>query len=159
MLELNPEKSAEVIKEWMFKHGDCIVNSTVWGKLYKAELIKKSYENVPDELQLGEDFVNFLNLIAITQKFVCVSQVYYNYMEFEKSMSHLRKISDFRKHECMTLHCRKLITEKYDIDDDIADKWCLQKTFGNIRSFGKSNGYDFQYYFIKNLPLCSERKS
>ena len=98
-IDFKSDNASDIVKEWMGDFDGCRLNSTVFGKLYKAEVIKKSYENVPDDMQLGEDIVNYLNLIGLLQKIVCMSNVYYNYYNNTNSLTHAKSVFNFGKRE------------------------------------------------------------
>ena len=61
---------------------------TVWSKIYKSELIKKAYFNVPDYLRVGEDNINMVYCVKLAQRIQLLPSALYAYNLFENSMAH-----------------------------------------------------------------------
>ncbi len=69
----------------------CAMTYSIWSKLYKADIIKKSYLSVPNEQNYGEDLVSLLICILISKVIIVSKDTYYFYRIRKKSMSHIEK--------------------------------------------------------------------
>lgn len=66
----------------------------MWSKLFKAELIKKSYMIVPDTQSVGEDWINIVECV-FQGKRVSIADIHtYHYTVRKGSLSNLESIDD-----------------------------------------------------------------
>lgn len=70
-------------------HCDSYLTNSIWSKLFKAELIRKSYSKVPDDQQFGEDVVCLCLCIMEARRIAMYRNAYYHYVIRAASMSHV----------------------------------------------------------------------
>lgn len=93
---------------------------SIWSKLFKKEIIKKSIEDINDECSYGEDMVCLLSTIVNSKKIIICDRAYYYYCIRSSSFSH--KIDK-----------RNVLKEVilYNNIVDMLKKYCLYDEFYN----------------------------
>lgn len=67
---------------------NCEISYNIWSKLFRAELLKKSYMQVPDNCSYGEDMINACICILESTKAVVLDETLYYYRVRSDSLSH-----------------------------------------------------------------------
>ena len=70
------------------------VTPSIWSKLFKSELIKRSFNQLSENLSLGEDLLNLYICIMECKKVALIDNTYYHYRIREGSLSHGNNIYD-----------------------------------------------------------------
>ena len=65
------------------------ISPSIWSKLFKADFIKKCYNNVLDNQQYGEDMICLFYCILEANRISLSKKTRYHYVVREKSLSHL----------------------------------------------------------------------
>lgn len=68
-----------------------IITYSIWSKLYRADIIRKSYKYVPEEQNYGEDLICLLMCIFYCSSVALCNNTNYCYRVRDQSMSHLDK--------------------------------------------------------------------
>lgn len=92
-----------------------IMNS-IWSKLFKAELVKKVYMQIPDAYSYGEDMVCFLGCIMECRSLFLYKKAFYHYRLRETSLSHANKLDLCAGESVCYIACGWLL-KKYGIYD------------------------------------------
>lgn len=126
--EFDVEQIKAIIESWIADRNKALIRDTIWTKLYKADIIKRSYAEVPEDISLGEDIINYIALFKYANRATTVSISFYNYYYRSDSLSHSKTIKNWRKEtEKLWLYTR-MIEEKYPyVDKKMLDVWCFQK--------------------------------
>lgn len=95
LIELTGNRK-EFLKNILLEKGNYITPSN-FSKLFKAELIKKSYDCVNINCSLGEDLLALCICILESKKISIIEGCYYHYRLRECSLSHKKDISDIKK--------------------------------------------------------------
>lgn len=86
------------LKEYVFSSDSSKwITSSIWSKLYKKELIKNCYEQVPNNQSYGEDLVCLIYCLMRCSSLAVIERNDYRYRIRETSMSHLSNRSLFYK--------------------------------------------------------------
>lgn len=123
------------------------ISPSIWSKVFKADLIKKSYEKVPDSMQYGEDLINLLYCVLNAKKMFRVENVFYHYNYRGDSMSHKKSVSYIRKELDLWKYCGEIVVKnagflsQEDMDRSLFQKFCL--AFQHLFS----NEFDVLQYF------------
>lgn len=72
------------------------VTPSIWAKLFRAELIKKSYMRISDTNQFGEDLINLSICVLESNKIALTDRAYYYYRVREDSLSHKKNSSGLK---------------------------------------------------------------
>ena len=84
----NDVEKEEVIIKLFFEKGKRL-SPSMWSKLYRRDFAIANYRYIPETLKYGEDVLFLFACIANSKKIKIVSDVYYNYIVRENSLSHI----------------------------------------------------------------------
>lgn len=134
--------------------GGMDIRPCIWSKIFKAEIIKDSYRNVPDAMQNGEDAINLLYCVLKAKKMLQVKEIFYHYNYREESMSHKKSVSYVRRELELWKYCGDIILnhDEYMMQKDI--DCCLFKKLYFAFQYLLSNEFEAIQYF--RFP-CIER--
>lgn len=71
------------------------VSHNLFNKLFRKEIVKKSYELVPNYQSFGEDWLCFVACICEKASVISVNRAYYNYRTRSNSLSHEYSINSY----------------------------------------------------------------
>lgn len=144
-----------ILESWMEDEANAPIRSTIWSKLYKSEVIKESYKDVPETMSLGEDLVNYINLFKVAQSAYVIPKPGYHYVYRQNSISHFYSIRILRNRNEMRGYISKLIEEKYPyINGKKLDIWFLIRSlseFHNIRFGGEMDMPNYEYSNVEDI--------
>lgn len=154
----NDEKK-KLIEGWLENSYSC-VTSTIWGKIYSRGTITNAYCSVPNDLNIGEDFANYVKIIANLSNVKIVSNPLYHYRIRNGSLS--RGTDDLKRgiqHDYITNYVfLELINSPLDVDRDILYKWL----FGRKKEYIMKNDMYFNEtylrYFFPNIEIFFGKK-
>lgn len=125
------------------------ITPSIWSKLFKAELIKKTYNQIPEQYSLGEDFLNVCICILECDRIAFIDEAHYHYRIRSGSLSHKNDIHDLKD-----------LINLYDGLNDILSSYGCYKQIANVADkflwdnllvyMDRINQYYFQishYYF------------
>lgn len=93
-LEKEEDKETFLKKYILDQDSEKYIFPSIWSKLFKAELIKKSYAIVPDTQSVGEDRINIVECVFQSKR-VSITDIHtYHYTVRKGSLSHLESIDD-----------------------------------------------------------------
>ncbi|EOS35260.1 hypothetical protein C808_05039 [Lachnospiraceae bacterium M18-1] len=135
------------------------ITPSIWSKLFKADLIKKTYDQVQDQYSLGEDFLNVCLCILECDKIMILDDPYYHYRIREGSLSHKNDIHDL--YDLFKLYTGLTdILSVYGYYNDL-EKTTDEFLWNNLLAYmDRINSYHFQiehYYFNEVKKLEGKR--
>lgn len=97
VIDLEKEEDKEIfLKDYVLNQdSDKYISPSIWSKLFKAELIKRSYEIVPDTQSMGEDWINIVECVFQSKRASIANIHAYHYVMRKGSLSHLESVDDF----------------------------------------------------------------
>lgn len=152
------EEKERIILTAVFGHDNYFVPS-IWSKLFKAQVIKECYSQVPDSAQYGEDLINLCICIDKCDKVVLLNEAYYHYryrgesITNEKNLNGLENIFKYYGNVCDVLTQYKCYGELKNL---ITERVCVNI----LRKIRAISGHDFQiaqYYFADTERLLGKR--
>lgn len=66
---------------------------SIWSKLFKTEVIIRSYMQIPKDIQFGEDWINLCICVLESSKVALMDKAYYHYRVRDDSLSHKQTLS------------------------------------------------------------------
>lgn len=72
---------------------DGYISPSIWSKLFRANVIKKSYIQISPNNRLGEDLINLCICILESSKVALIDKAYYHYRVRDDSLSHKKTSS------------------------------------------------------------------
>lgn len=120
-----------------------LITASIWSKIFKAELIKKCYSQVPDFQSFGEDMICLCACILESNKMVLAPKAFYHYTVRNDSLSNNKDVKNLiNEYGLYNALCNLL--KEYDIYIDIEDimNSFLKHNIWNCMS--QISKYDFQ---------------
>lgn len=109
------------------------ITPSIWSKLFRSNLIKEIYANVPDSQPYGEDLLCLCECILKCDTFGVISDAYYNYLKRGDSICNEKKIDNIQR-EMRLYETLKRLFEKYGLYAEIHDS--------------------LERFYLKNLLTC-----
>lgn len=132
---------------------------SIWSKVFKADLIKKCYEKVPDERQYGEDVINLIYCISEAALICQVDKVYYHYIYRGGSISRSKSFDQIEKYYGLWQFCGQLIL---DIDglahSQEIDKMLFHKLRAELIDWNDDADLRIQRYVFPEIEMLFEKK-
>ena len=121
IISFNKNELAYQISEFIFGYttDPCMVPS-ICVKLFKTELIRESYAQVPDSADYGEDLICLCNCIMKNPKVFITDEPYYHYVIRDKSINHDTDILSLAKIGNLYATLQELF-KKYEIWNLVGD--------------------------------------
>lgn len=103
------------------------ISPSIWSKLFRKDLIEKSYFPLPDGRQYGEDLLCLILSILQSKRIVLKKKAFYHYVTSHTSLSRLNDMDYFIQETELNHHVIKVI-QNYD-------RPCYEKLKGDICCF------------------------
>ena len=111
-----------------------IMTFSIWSKLFKRELIIKSYQKVPDSQSYVEDMLALLACVMESDSIYMKKKAYYHYVYRNSSMTNENWIKIMRS--LGTLHiCIQNLLKEYDTYDKLSsqiEQWLQMQIINNM---------------------------
>lgn len=88
VIDISQDKHLFINRYVLSRNNGEFISHSVATKLFKAELIKESYAEVPDYISGGEDLINLIVCLLRAKKLSMVNASYYNYNNRLSSLVH-----------------------------------------------------------------------
>lgn len=135
------------------------ITPSIWSKLFRAELIRKSFSQIPDDCVFGEDLANLCICILECNKAVFLNRSYYHYRIRESSLSHKSHLEMMKR--MVKLHddlCKMLLP--YDKGEKIKEVLDGYLWWNFLEHMEKASPSKFQiekYYFPDPMKLYGKK--
>lgn len=150
-----------IIESWIVDRDKALIRSTIWTKLYKADIIKKSYAEVPDEMPLGEDVINYIALFKYANRATVISKSFYHYNYRSDSLSHSRSITirNWRKENEKLGLCTRMIEKYYPyVNGSMLDVWYFQMGLVGFNRIQVDDDWRMPLYKCTNIDNLQNRR-
>ena len=128
------------------------ISPSIWSKLFKADLIKKSHNHIPNDCSFGEDLLSLCNCIFECNRIAITSDYYYYYRVRNGSLSHKSDIHDLERVFKLYQYLCNIFSHynSYPYLDDLADEFLWIKL---LTYMDRISGYNFQIsrFYFKNV--------
>lgn len=152
-------RESELVEKWMTER-EMLIGSQIFTKLYRRKLFETCYEQVPDDMSNGEDFVFFVLLMKMVKKVSSIDQCLYHYRVREDSLSHRKNgIELLLKEDKLTAYLTTVITDLYpSIENHIIEDWVLKRKLSQLRSALKQYNFDLPYYRYRDIGKLFDKR-
>lgn len=106
-----------------------ILSPSIWSKLFAADLIKKCYEQVPDDCCYGEDFICLGYCFLECKKIVLRQRAFYHYVIRNDSITHIHVIDRISKESYLYRKFYEIL-RKYNVEEYLEEK--IKEYFGHV---------------------------
>lgn len=137
---------------------DGYITPSIWSKLFRAKVIKKSYMQISSNNQIGEDLINLCICVLESSKVALMDKAYYHYRIRDDSLSHKKTSSGIED----TLKMYKGICEalkSYDCYQELED--CMNIFLGyRLLEYVDGIGHFFQVekYFFQDVNILEGKR-
>lgn len=159
IFEMTDHIRNEIIDKWMTSPESCVIRNALWCKLFKADFIRKTYKDVPNNMIIGEDCITFPFLIKYAKRITCVGRQFYHYRDRGNSLVHERSISFIRYRLRYADHLCELIDSMFpSIKKSQLEMWYF--SYLNRFALDLSNGSDWVRcrYRIKDVSEITKQR-
>lgn len=125
--DLTEEIRSKLLANWLSDEEGALLLSTIWTKLYDAQLIKEAYKSVPDEMNLGEDKISFLYMMKRVTKIAVSDWTFYHYRNRVGSLSHSKGVRNYIKVSKMLNYCYDYISSNFKVEEKVLNRWYYMK--------------------------------
>lgn len=136
-----------------------IMTFSIWSKLFKRELIIKSYQKVPDSQSYGEDMLALLACVMESDSIYMKKKAYYHYVYRNSSMTNENWIKIMRS--LGTLHiCIQNLLKEYDTYDKLSsqiEQWLQMQIINNMLTIPKPCFCVQRYFYPDIMSLRGKR--
>lgn len=132
---------------------------SIWSKLFKRNVIKKAYANVPDSASYGEDLICFCELIGSSKKIVLLNKSYYHYIVRSNSISNAKGNDKLEKEIELYLNVRNTISKYVEIkelEEELQGYLRTHMIVGIEKSV--ANNFWFQKFSMSNPEITRNKK-
>lgn len=142
--------ASKLLHSWM--NGRPCIGSQIWNKLYRSELFRLCYQNVPDDRNFGEDQIFFIHLLNNMKNFKVLPACLYYYRVRDNSMSHETTDNSLWFKQDNLLNCLYILVQGlgYDITEIELRDWLFREKYGIMRGSLRIYGLDAPYYKFSN---------
>ena len=157
-IKLSDEAKKEIIVSWFKDSNSCLIRNAIWCKLYKREIIQRSYKGVIESF--GEDMINFAHLINISKKCAVVSDCFYHYKIRDNSLSRANNKSPyyFKINIALFESLNVFFCKHFPSISDAADKWLLVRAWADIARILDLNNRSCIYYSFPDVTILFDKK-
>lgn len=160
LMDISKRKSEFINHYVLSSSGEENVSPSIWSKLFKAELIKKSYDEVPEFQSLGEDLINLLVCIIYSNKVSCMNSSYYHYRVRDTSMTHAKTGTVLLQWIRL---CQEIenVLKKYGYYDRVKEAFTkdwLGVTLCNALVQASEDEFRIQCYGMSNIQMLFDKK-
>ena len=142
-----------------FVLGKMRISPSIWSKLFKADIIKRCYKNVPNIQQYGEDLLSLCWCIMESRRISLSQKKLYHYIVRENSLSHLDK-NKYVENEIGLWNCIIHILNEYKCCDYLKRDiygFLKERIASVIYKLSDGDIHILQYYF-KDINLIIGKK-
>lgn len=138
---------------------DNYISSSIWSKLFKRELIRKCYGELPDEQQYGEDLLCLCRCIFESKRIALYKRAGYHYVIGKSTLSHLKYDNYMRKEIGLWYHILKLADE-YGCTEVLSNEiyYFLKKRMLHVVWSDKKEKLPIPRYYYKDIEKVYEKK-
>lgn len=141
-----------IIENWLSDSAHILVSAHIYGKLYRANVIKKSYAEVPEGMRTGEEIISYIALFKYVDKISVFSFPYYHHNHQELLFPRVTSIDNLRKLNELLGFCTRKIENEYPyINKNKLNIWYLCKVVCQFRQLGLGKEWDAPIYKCKNI--------
>lgn len=156
--ELNADRS-DFLKKYVLGQSSKLMHPCLWAKLFRADFIKKCFEEVPDSQQYGEDLINLVLCVMNAKRIATVKDMYYHYVYRTTSIVNADKGKITREvdlHNCLVNVCKQ--TGIYNECKDILESRFYGQIAETLSVVCQNDELHIPRYYIKDVKDLLEKK-
>lgn len=153
----NTEDRMNFLCNYIFKYKS--ITPSIWSKLFKADFIKKCYQNIPNSQQYGEDLICLCRCVLESQKISLCKKTLYHYIVRKDSLSHLKK-SKYVEKEISLWHYVLTTLNEYKCSENVKESmyFFFRERVLCVADILKSEEVHITRYYFKNIPWIIGKK-
>lgn len=131
------------------------ITPSIWSKLFKSQLIKKSYVQVSTKNQVGEDFISLCICVLESNKVALMDGAYYHYRIRNESLSHMGG-GDEAKETIKMYNAIYEVLDSYGCYQEL--KGCMNSSFWWRYVDRHGQCFQVEKYFFQNVGVLKGKK-
>ncbi len=146
VLDLSKNRT-ELLENLLLEPEHTFISYSIWSKLFRAEMIKKSYRRVPDRCSYGEDMVNLCVCVLECSSILILDEAFYRYRIRRDSLSHKNDRSKIKNVFVLYEELADILSLYGYYREEVMNRF-LWNTM--LLCMGQINRFDFQitlYYY------------
>lgn len=152
-LDTNKEK-IDFIREYVFStHSSHWITGSIWSKLFKKEIIRKCYCQVPDSQSYGEDFLCLIHCLMNCTSISLLNAELYYYRIRVNSMSNIRE-NKLWEHELQLNNALLRLCAQYNLYELKISAYIFSRNKIENLSCAMTRNH---WYFFKNIDLIAHK--
>lgn len=157
--EFDAEQIKAIIESWIVDENKALIRSTIWTKLFKADIIKRSYAEVPEDMSVGEDKINYIVLFKYAYRAAIISASFYHYNYRSDSLSHFISIRNWRKGNEKLGLCTRMIEKYYPyVNRNMLDIWFFRQRLVEFNRIQIGDDWRIPMYKCANTDNLQNRR-
>lgn len=154
---LDQDKRNCLLEEWL--RGKTEFGSPMVIKLFRTDVIKKAYANVPDTMSNGEDYILHVWLLYMLCKISSVEDIFYHYRIRQDSLSHYQNgIALMMREDQLTEYMFNYIRSRFpDISNRVLEGWILKRKMCHLRKTMMQYGYLIPIYQFPHIDILLDK--
>lgn len=135
------------------------IQSSIWSKLFRANVIQRAYMNVPDDCSVGEDLLCLFYCFKQNISFCSINEQYYHYVQRQDSLMNAKNHSYFIKRlpYIYRLESETSINTLNEEMKRTIRKYIKHELMTAIRR-SSDDPYAVRQYLIKNIDKLVDKK-
>lgn len=132
---------------------------SIWSKIFKADILREAYKQVPDDMEFGEDIINLACCILKSNKLIQIGNAFYHYNYRENSMSHVRDLSYVRKEISLWNYCGDFVLKNDPfMEQKHIDRLLFLKLYNAFNYVANFEFGTIQYYAFPRIDILTNKK-
>lgn len=157
--EFDAEQIKAIIESWIVDEDKALIRSPIWTKLFKADIIKRSYAEVPEDMSVGEDKINYIVLFKYAYRAAIISASFYHYNYRSDSLSHFISIRNWRKGNEKLGLCTRMIEKYYPyVNRNMLDIWFFRQRLVEFSRIQIGDDWCMPMYKCVNIDNLQNRR-
>lgn len=129
------------------------ISPSMWSKLFKKATILKSFMDLPERQQYGEDLLCLCNCVRYSAVIAVMSDTYYHYTVRDSSLSQKKDFAALEQ-SYQLYHCLRGLFENFQMSDAMSgtiEKYVMREIAGVISGIGERNVAQYAYPDVASL--------
>ena len=158
--EINEHTINDVLSDFLVTHQN--LNTLISTKLYRTDIFRKAYHNVPDLVQRADDIIAFIEALMICHKISSIQDVMMHYRMRSDSKSNSRGgVTQIINLDFTIDHVYRMVTETalfYNFPITTLSNWVMKFKLDQLMAEYASRGVSISVYKYGNPKLLYGRK-
>jgi hypothetical protein len=128
-------------------------------KLYKTDVIRKSYHEVPENMLVGDELINYIALFSCAKTACVLPHMFYHYATDKENAVYDTVLQNVRKQNELLVMCTGMIEKYYPyVDDRRLGIWYAGMSMVTFKKLNFSIEYETQIYRYEDIADLMDKR-